>query len=142
MFMIDYKEFSWWYWLAIVVLLTAGVAGYPAGFASAVGLGAIQLLHFALIERSTAAFSVQVRFFYWLFLLAIMALPEPARTLVYWLPTLGTWATVLFGFCGMARMVSLLPWNRREPFSLDLVKRTMLARPTRHNMLHGLPPAR
>ena len=38
MFMIDYKDLSWWYWLVTACLLTAGVAGYPLGFALAIGL--------------------------------------------------------------------------------------------------------
>jgi len=28
MLMLDYKELSWWYWLASVCLLSAGLAGY------------------------------------------------------------------------------------------------------------------
>lgn len=43
--------------------------------------------------------------------------------------------------CAMARRVSLLPWNRSEPFSLGLVKRTFLSAPVRGNLLQGLPPA-
>jgi hypothetical protein len=40
----------------------------------------------------------------------------------------------------MARLVSLLPWNRKEGFSLALVKRTFLSPPVRGNVLQGLPP--
>lgn len=140
MFMIDYKEISWWYWFAITCLLTAGVAGHPIGFFLAIGFGVFQLIHFAIRERSTSSFPVQVRFFYLLLLLIIIALPEPAQIIVYWLPTVGTWAFVIFGFCGMARLVSLLPWNRSEPFSLDLLKRTIFSRPVRGNILQGQPP--
>jgi hypothetical protein len=35
----------------------------------------------------------------------------------YWLPCIGTWAQIIFGYCGVARMVSLLPWNRSEPLT-------------------------
>lgn len=140
MFMIDYKETSWWYWLVIACLLSAGVVAYRAGFLLAIGVAMAHLLHYALRERSTSAFPVQVRFFYLMFLVAILALPEPLRVVVFALPALGTWATVLVGYCGMARFVSLLPWNRREPFSLDLLARTMTARPVRGSILQGLPP--
>jgi hypothetical protein len=36
---------------------------------------------------------------------------------------------VIFGYCLMARMLSLLPWNRTEPITADLVRRTFLSRP-------------
>ena len=52
MFMIDYKELSWWYWFVTACLLTAGIAGSPAGFSLAIGLTVIQLIHFTLRERS------------------------------------------------------------------------------------------
>jgi hypothetical protein len=40
----------------------------------------------------------------------------------------------------MARVVSLLPWNRNEAFSFGLLKRTFLSAPVRGNILQGLPP--
>jgi hypothetical protein len=139
MFMIDYKELSWWYWLATASLLTVGVAGYPTGFVLAIGLTFVQLLHFALREGGLAAFPVQVRF--WYLMLLLVALPEPMR-LIYWVPTVGTWAQLIFGYCTMARCVSLLPWNRKERLSADLLVRTFLSRPVRGNILHGLPPGK
>ena len=59
---------------------------------------------------------------------------------LYWVPVIGTWAQIFFGYCTMARLVSLLPWNRKEPFSFELVKRTFLSVPVRGNILQGLPP--
>lgn len=136
MFMIDYKELGWWYWLVTVCLLSAGLAGYAAGFKLAIGLTAFQLVHFAIREKSIRAFPVQVRF--WYLLLLLVALPQPMQIL-YWLPAIGTWAREIFGYCTMARMVSLLPWNRNEPFSSGLLKKTFLSRPVRGNILQGLP---
>jgi len=139
MFMIEYRDSSWWYWLVTVGLLTAGVSGWATGFHLAIGLTAIQLVHFTLRERSLTAFPIQVRAGY--LLLLLVALPQPLQ-LIYWIPTIGTWAQVLFGYCTMARIVSLLPWNRDEAFSLDLLKRTFLSAPVRGNILQGLPASR
>lgn len=136
MLMIDFREPSWWYWLVTACLLTAGVAGYPEGFVLAIGLTVIQLIHFTLREGSVGAFPVQVRV--WYLVLLLVALPEPMRW-IYWIPTVGTWAQLLFGYCTMARCVSLLPWNRSESFSLDLVARTFFSRPVPGNILQGLP---
>ncbi|NEV65019.1 hypothetical protein [Thiorhodococcus minor] len=137
MLMIDYKDISWWYWLVTACLLTAGLAGYPQGFVLAVALTVLQLIHFGLRERSLTAFPMQVRF--WYLVLLLVSLP-PQMQLLYWLPTIGTWAQVIFGYCTMARLVSLLPWNRSEPWSARLLWRTFIAPPVRGNILQGLPP--
>ena len=118
MFMVDYKELSWWYWLVTACLLTAGSAEYPTGYFLAIGLTVFQLIHFTLREQNIAAFPVQVRFSY--LMLLIIALPKPLQ-IIYWIPTIGTWAQVIFGYCTMARCVSLFPWNRNESFSADLL---------------------
>ena len=130
--MINYKELAWWYWLVIACLLSAGLAGYSAAFQLAIGLTLIQLLHFYLKENRIMAFPVQVRF--WYLILLILALPTPLQ-LLYWVPTVGTWALLIFGYCTMARLISLLPPNRRKPFSLQLLKRTFLTRPVRGSIL-------
>lgn len=128
MLMIEPHKISWWYWLATVGSLTAGVLGRQEGFLLAIALTAIQLLHYVLRERSATSFPIQVRAWYLALLLA--AYPEPMQPL-YWLPMIGTWALVLFGYCGMARFVSLLPWNRRRRLSLGLIRKTFLSRPVR-----------
>jgi len=138
MFMIDYKKLSWWYWLVTACLLSAGVAGYQTGFYVAIGLTVFQLIHFSIREHSVTAFPIQVRF--WYLILLLVALPEPLR-IIYWVPTVGTWAQLIFGYCTMARCVSLLPWNRNQPFSVDLLLKTFFSRPVRGNIMQGLPPA-
>lgn len=137
MFMIEYRELSWWYWLVTVSLLTAGLAGFQSGFWLATGLTLVQLIHFTVVDRSIHSFPVQVRFWYLVYLL--ICIPEPLQVL-YWLPTIGTWAQIFTGYCMMARLVSLLPWNRNEPISTSLLKKTFLSRPVRGNILQVLPP--
>jgi hypothetical protein len=139
MFMLDYRALSWWYWLLSACLLTAGMSGWAMGFALAIGLTVFQLAHFAIRERSLVSFPIQVRLGY--LLLLLIALPESMHWL-YWLPLLGTWAQILFGYCLMARMVSLLSWNRKQPFSLALLKQTFISAPVRGNILQGLPPVK
>lgn len=137
MFMLEYRSLGWWYWLVTVCLLSAGVSGWPMGFLLAIVLTVFQLAHFIIREGSVAAFPVQVRLGY--LLLLLIALPEGLQ-LIYWIPTIGTWVQVLFGYCTMARTVALLPWNREEAFSLALLKRTFLSPPVRGNIMQGLPP--
>ena len=137
MFMLEYRALSWWYWLVTVGFLTAGVSGWQTGFLLAIGLTVFQLIHFIIRERSMTAFPIQVRCGY--LLLLLIALPQQLQ-LIYWIPTIGTWAQILFGYCTMARMVSLLPWNRKQPFSFALLEQTFLSAPVRGNILQGLPP--
>lgn len=138
MFMIDYKQIDWWYWFATACLLTTGVAGYATGFVLAIGLSGMQLIHFTMREHSLSAFTVQVRF--WFLILVLAAWPEPMQ-IVYWLPVAGTWARSIFGYCAMARLLSLMPWNRRVPFTFGLLMRTFFSRPVRGSIMQGLPSA-
>ncbi|HEY5814018.1 MAG TPA: hypothetical protein VIT23_15360, partial [Terrimicrobiaceae bacterium] len=71
-------------------------------------------------------FPVQIRFAYTLLLISCQL---PLLERLYWVPTVGAFALVFFGYCLMARMLSLLPWNRTEAMSLDLVWRTFFTPP-------------
>lgn len=134
--MIQYREISWWYWAVTSVLLIAGLAGWGAAFGLAAGLSAVQIFHFRWREGRFAAFPVQVRIAYTAILL--LALWEPMRWL-FWIPAIGTPAQVLFGYCTLARCLSLMPWNRVEPLTWRLVWRTFLSPPTKGSILQGLP---
>ena len=138
MFMIEYKDIGWWYWLITAGLLTFGLLINPVGFTLAIGLTILQLIHYTAREQTISAFPVQVRF--WYLMLLVLALPQPLQW-IYWIPGIGTWAQVIFGYCAMARCVSLLPWNRSEDFSMNLVIQTFLTRPVRGNIKQGFAPA-
>jgi hypothetical protein len=139
MLMIEYKDIGWWYWLVTAGLLTFGISGNPAGFLLAMVLTIIQLVHFVFLERSIKAFPIQVRF--WYLVLLIIAWQEPLQW-IYWIPAIGTWAQIIFGYCTMARCVSLLPWNRGEEFSVDLLRKTFFSRPVRGSIKQGFSAAR
>jgi hypothetical protein len=132
--MIEFRSISWWYWFTSACLLTASVSGWPAGFLLVVGLTAVQIIHFAIRARSVRSFPIQVRLGY--LLLLIMAAPEEARW-ICWIPMIGTWVLVLFGYCPMARAVSLAPWNRDQPFSMALAKHTFLSAPVRGSFVNA-----
>ena len=127
MFMIDYRDIGWWYWLGTVLLLSYGMAGGTEGFMLAIGLVEIQFFHY-LIQDKSFSFRVQVRLATLLFFVLIY--PEPVRFL-YWIPAVGLWAQVIFGYCAMARCVSLFSWNRSTPFSMALLKNTFFSLPVR-----------
>ncbi|MGH8456831.1 MAG: hypothetical protein ACRETE_07590 [Stenotrophobium sp.] len=134
--MILYKELSWWYWALTAMLLIVGLAGWFEAFHIAVALSAVQIVHFSLREGSFAAFPVQVRVVYTAILLAAS---WPPMNWLYWAPAIGTAAQVLFGYCFLARCLSLLPWNRREPICWRLVWRTFASPPVKGSVMQGLP---
>ncbi|MBT6008821.1 MAG: hypothetical protein HOG78_06070 [Rhodobacterales bacterium] len=134
MFMIEYKDIGWWYWLATAVLLTMGIFGNEQSFVWAIELTSFQLVHYIIREKSLKAFPVQVRF--WYLILLIVSLPEAMQWL-YWVPSIGTWAQIIFGYCAMARLVSLWPWNRSEKLSLKSLAKTFFSRPVKGSVQQG-----
>jgi hypothetical protein len=120
------KDWTWWVWLVTACLLLIGLMGMPEAFFAALLLSIAQSVLFIARERAFGAFPVQLRLAYTLLLISCCFLP--IRWL-FWLPTIGTFALVIFGYCLIARMLSLLPCNRTEPITADLVRRTFLSRP-------------
>jgi hypothetical protein len=120
------QDWTWWVWLVTACLLLVGLMGMPEAFFAALLLSIAQSVLFLAQERAFKAFPVQLRLAYTLLL--IICLFPPMRW-IYWVSAVGTFALVIFGYCLMARMLSLLPWNRAEPITVDLLHRTFLSRP-------------
>jgi hypothetical protein len=131
------RHVEWWYWLVTVASLSAGLAGYPEALALAVALTVVQVLRFVVHTGGLTSFSVQVRVAYLTLLLLGF---WPALSFVHWIQFAGTWAMVVADYCFLARCLSLLPWNRREPLTAQHVASTFLSRPVKGNILQGLPP--
>jgi len=134
MLMIEYKDIGWWYWLVTATLLTFGLFGNELGFLLAIGLTVFQLAHYIIREADVTSFPVQVRF--WYLMLLVVAWIDPTQWL-YWIPTIGTWAQIIFGYCTMARLVSLFPWNRQGSFTSDLLLQTFFSRPVKGSVKQG-----
>jgi hypothetical protein len=130
------RKLSWWVWTITALCLAIGLKGYPEGFYAAILISAAQTVVYYFTEASVLTFPVQIRLAYTSLL---MVCQVPSLSWLYWVPTVGTFALVLFGYCLMARILSLLPGGRTEPLSLDLIQRTFLTPPVRGNVYHGLP---
>lgn len=129
------KTLDWWYWLVTDLMLVSALAGGPGGLAPVILLTCIQLGHYLLRERAPAAFPVQVRAGY---LLLLLIGQWPPLAFIHWVQLAGTTAMVTVGYCPLARMLSLLPWNRSRPFSLALLRQTILMPPSRGSVLEAL----
>ena len=120
---------TWWLWLLTGSAVVASLAGWAAGLSAAVALTGVQLVHQAARTRSLRSFPVQVRAAY----LALLASGGwPPLRLVHVLQLAGTVALVVFDYCPLARIRSLLPWNRRDPFTLALLRATFFSPPVRN----------
>lgn len=122
------RRIVWWMWLVTWLLLLAGlydrryyeiVAWFTAGHA---------LLFLALNRFRFAAFPVQVRIVYLVW--AAAGAWVPYMTFLMYIPTVGLIGNLFFGYCSLARLMYLMPWNRDEDFSRDLLARVILTPPT------------
>lgn len=117
-------DLGWWYWFLTVGLLGAGLFGWPAGIYVAILLCGVQIGHVIWLTRDLTAFPVQVRVAYLAMLIA--GLWGPLQW-IHWIQLAGTTARVLVGYCLLARTLSLAPWNRRQPVSFALIRRTFVS---------------
>ena len=121
-------------WAVTSPLLAAELLGAPGAVEGVLALTAVSALLYAIRLRSVRPYRVQVRLGFGAFV-ALGLVPGLAPLLV--VPMLGTASQVLFGYCPMARILDLAPWNRCEPFSLALLRRTVLRPPGGEGLLSG-----
>ena len=122
--------------MSLTVLIAGVLSGIEHSYQAVVIINIIQVAHFAMRERSLTAFPVQVRVTYLGLLLLSQA---PYMIWVLWWQLIGTAAMVSVKYCFLARLMSLMPWNKSEKYSVDLFKRTFFTPPIDGNVLHGLP---
>ena len=120
------RDKVWIYWTMTNGLLLADVMGWPFGLTLAIVLNAIQIGHFYIETKSVTSFPVQVRLAY--LLLLLVALWPPLYWVLYFV-ILGTTAMVLFDYCFLARFMSLMPWNCKQPYHRALILKTFVSKP-------------
>lgn len=125
-FMLLARELSWWIWLATACALCIGLSGHIAGFLAAIVLTGGQTIFLLLKGNSFRSSAIQTRVAYTVLLIICFV---PTLRWLYWVPTIGTLALLLWGYCLMARFLSLLPWNLTEPISAHLLQHTFLTPP-------------
>lgn len=117
----------WTIWLVTWLGLLAGLVDrvyyeYVVAFSAAHAVLFLVLFKFRAIE-----FPAQLRIAY--FLWVAVGTYVPYMIILMYITTLGLAANLFFGYCPLARMLYLLPWNRDEPFADNLIVRTFLSPP-------------
>jgi hypothetical protein len=126
----------WWYLAFTELSLLAGLLSDPGWFYAAIALCIIQAIHFGIEDKNFLSLSCQVRYvMLGMFLLGLQF------HWVYWIPAIGLAVRLTLNYCLLARLMTLLPWNRKEHFSWNLFKRTIFSRPTKGPILKAIVSA-
>jgi len=128
------QDLAWWYWLATIPFLTVGVMGETYGLLIVAIIIVVQTVQFYLREKYRLSFPIQVRlgFLIW-FSLGLL----PYMQWMLWVQLAGTSISVLFDYCAMARLITLAPWNRRQPLNPRMIIKTFLSSPVKGSFLHA-----
>ena len=96
------------------------------------------VLFLILFQFNIRPFPVQVRIAY--FAWVAVGTYVPHMVVFMYITFVGLATNLFLGYCPLARMVYLLPWNRNEKFSLDLLRRVVFSSPTsgKFNPMRGL----
>jgi hypothetical protein len=87
-------------------------------------MSAIQTACYFLKLRSWLHCAIQARLVY-----TLLMLVSSLTHRLYWLPAIGTLALVMVGCCLFSCTLSVMPWNRTEPVSFDILRRVFLTPP-------------
>lgn len=121
------KRLLWMLWLITWVGLLAGLLDqfyyqYVVLFSAAHAVFILFLFGF-----DAKPFPAQVRIAYFLWVAAGTYVPY--MTVLMYITTIGLATNLFAGYCPLARMLYLLPWNRAEAFSMQLVMNVFLTPP-------------
>lgn len=131
------RKLVWSLWLITWLGLLAGLF-FRQWYEFVVWFSVIHAAFFIYLERfNLIAFPVQVRLAYGVWV--AIGTYVPYMTWLMWITTIGLAANLFVGYCPLARTLSLLPINRNEPLSFDLVKRVFLSPPVQGRFI---PPQR
>lgn len=123
------RNLVWNLWLITWLGLLAGLL-LRQFYEYVVYFSVFQVVLFLYIEQfKLIAFPVQVRIAYLIWV--AIGTYIPCMSILMVITTIGLAANLFFGYCPLARMLYLLPLNRHEPLSFDLVKRVFLSPPVK-----------
>jgi hypothetical protein len=59
----------------------------------------------------------------------------PPLSFIHWIQLVGTTAVVTVGYCPLARIMVLMPWNRSRPLTVALAWNTIISPPVADSIL-------
>lgn len=110
------------YWWLTVISVAVAIFAWPHAIFLAITLTVIHTIHFLIRQPGILEFPIQVRISY----LGLLALGQiPVLGWIYWILLIGGTVKLMTSYCPLARIVSLLPWNRSQSMSLSLLKKVI-----------------
>ena len=97
------------------------------------------VLFLILFQFNIRPFPVQVRIAYVIWVAVGTYVPH--MVVLMYVTLAGLTTNLFLGYCPLARMVYLLPWNRDEKLSLDLLRRVVFSAPVtgKFEPTHSIP---
>jgi hypothetical protein len=127
---------AWWIWATLAALMLWSLAGQMLAREAALAIAVLQAVGYLLVYRTVSHFPTQLRIAYALWVAVSLA---PPLFLMYWILAAGTTARVLTGYCAMARLLLLLPWNRSVPLTWARIRTIAFHPPIQGSVVSGLP---
>ena len=120
------------YWLAVALCLATGLLFWPPALFLAMAVTLIHCIHCLLRAPGVTAFPMQVRIGF----LGLLLLGQvPYLGWINWVQMAGITALLTVGYCPLARILSLMPWNRTRPMSWNLFTTAIFASPVKGSFL-------
>ena len=129
----------WVYWFITDVTLAIGLMLWPAALFVSMLVVGVHSVHCFGYRPHVFAFPMQVRLVY----LGLLILGQlPYMTWINWVQLAGTTAFLLVGYCPLARLLSMMPWNRNQPISWRLFRVALFTPPVSGSILDVVSPKR
>jgi len=127
----------WIYWLVTDFFIATGLLLWPPALFLAMATTGIHGAHYLLRSPQITSFPMQVR----LGFLGLLILGQaPFMAWVNWIQLAGATALLTTGYCPLARILSLMPWNRTRLLSWDLFKAAIFTPPVDGSILQVVSP--
>jgi len=125
------------YWSATYIGIFVSLFFWSEAIFISMLMVAIHGLHMHLKTKRFHSFPMQVRIYFLMLLILGLA---PGMFWIHWVQFAGVTSYFVFDYCPLARILSLMPWNRDKPLSWSLFKTAVFSRPVNGSILELTAP--
>jgi hypothetical protein len=131
------KYTIWTYWLGTDICLALSLLVRPDMLYAAMLIVIVHSLHMYTRSPHLFSFPMQVRLGY----LGLLILGQlPYNGWIHWVQLAGTTALISVNYCPLARLLSLMPWNRHQLLSWQFVRKAIYSMPVNGSIIQHVSP--
>lgn len=131
------KYTIWFYWFVTDISLAMGLMLWPELLYVTMLVVLLHGVHLYKISPYVFSFPIQVRLVY----LGLLILGQlPYCSWIHWVQLVGTTVLLSLDYCPLARMLSLMPWNRSRVLSWKFVRAAIVSRPVNGSIIEYVSP--